>query len=777
MKQLRLFRKTIAFGYLLIAVLIGSIAYTSFYEWRKLESLENENRKISHFRQQIHDAYEQMIEFFLLGETILEWEPEDLEHYHSCRMAMDNMLCDFKNVCPDGQRIDSVRHLLAEKETHMRHIVQVLDEQDVLNEKIARQVPVIAMKSTQEGQKKPKRKGFLGIFGKKENPEPTTTSMMLHTLNRDVITRQQAQSRRLSEHADSLAARNGELNRQLQELIFRIDNKVQSDIQKREEEITAMRDNSYMLVSGMTAFVLALLLVSYVIIHRNNNRINRYKQDVADLIGRLEQTALRNENLIAARRKVMQTITHELRTPLTAIHGYAGLIPKESDKEKTVSYAGNIRQASNRMIAMLNSLLEFFRLDSGKDQLNAYPFRLSAVSDTLLREFLPQAEAKGLRLMVGNKADAILMGDRERIVQIGDNLLHNALKFTAAGSVTFLTDYAGGILTLTVEDTGSGMDEAERRRVFNAFERLSNALTQDGFGLGLSIVKSIVDMMGGTIRLESEKGKGSRFTVEIPMPTADAITDEEKDEHKTHLTKSYSVVALDDNEIVLNMIKDMYASVGVHCDTFSNVGDMMEAIRIRNYDVAIVDLKMPEMNGFEVLELMRSASVGNSKEIPVIVATASGSCDEDELLTRGFTACLFKPFAIPELLATSEKCLSANAGKDELPDLTSLLAYGNKTMILDRLITETEKDIQAVMDAGEKGDRKALDEWVHRLRSSWAVIRADKPLWELHELLHQKEECSEEELQHAVSSVLEKGNMIINIAKEERRASDEDICD
>lgn len=777
MKQLRLFRKTIAFGYLLIAVLIGSIAYTSFYEWRRLESLENENRKISHFRQQIHDAYEQMIEFFLLGETILEWNSEDLEHYHSCRMAMDNMLCDFKNVCPDGQRIDSVRHLLAEKETHMRHIVQVLDEQAVLNEKIARQVPVIAMKSTQEGQKKPKRKGFLGIFGKKENPEPTTTSTMLHTLNRDVITRQQAQSRRLSEHADSLAARNGELNRQLQELIFRIDNKVQSDIQKREEEITAMRDNSYMLVSGMTAFVLALLLVSYVIIHRNNNRINRYKQDVADLIGRLEQTALRNENLIAARRKVMQTITHELRTPLTAIHGYAGLIPKESDKEKTVSYAGNIRQASNRMIAMLNSLLEFFRLDSGKDQLNAYPFRLSAVSDTLLREFLPQAEAKGLRLMVGNKADAILMGDRERIVQIGDNLLHNALKFTAAGSVTFLTDYAGGILTLTVEDTGSGMDEAERRRVFNAFERLSNALTQDGFGLGLSIVKSIVDMMGGTIRLESEKGKGSRFTVEIPMPTADAITDEEKDEHKTHLTKSYSVVALDDNEIVLNMIKDMYASAGVHCDTFSNVGDMMEAIRIRNYDVAIVDLKMPEMNGFEVLELMRSASVGNSKEIPVIVATASGSCDEDELLTRGFTACLFKPFAIPELLATSEKCLSANAGKDELPDLTSLLAYGNKTMILDRLITETEKDIQAVMDAGEKGDRKALDEWVHRLRSSWAVIRADKPLWELHELLHQKEECSEEELQHAVSSVLEKGNMIINIAKEERRASDEDICD
>lgn len=293
------------------------------------------------------------------------------------------------------------------------------------------------------------------------------------------------------------------------------------------------------------------------------------------------------------------------------------------------------------------------------------PFRLSAVSDTLLREFSPQAEAKGLRLSVENRADAILMGDRERIIQIGDNLLHNALKFTTAGSVTFQTDYADGILTLIVEDTGSGMDEAERQRVFDAFERLSNALTQDGFGLGLSIVKSIVDMMGGTIRLDSEKGKGSRFTVTIPMQTADALIDEDKSIPKTHLEKSYSVVALDDNEIVLNMIKEMYASAGVHCNTFSNVGDMMEAIRSRNYDFAIVDLKMPEMNGFEVLELMRSSSVGNSKEIPVIVATASGSCDEEELLTCGFTACLFKPFAISELLAISEKCLSKNTDKDE----------------------------------------------------------------------------------------------------------------
>lgn len=775
MMQMRLFRKTIAIGYLLIAVLIGSIAYTSFYEWRKLESLEEENRQIDRFRQQLHDAYVQMIEFSLLGETILEWESEDLEHYHSCRMDMDSMLCRFKTVYP-SERIDSVRHLLEDKEVQMRHIVQVLDEQDAINEKIARQVPVIALNSAQEEPKKQKRKGFLGLFGKKENPQPTTTTAMLYTLNRDVIARQKTQSRKLQQYADSLAARNGELNRQLQELIVRMDDKVQRDLQKREEEITAMREDSFILVGGMTAFVLLLLLISYIIIHSNNRRINRYKRETADLIDKLERTAKRNKKLMDARQKTMQTITHELRTPLTAIYGYAELIPKEGDMEKTARYTESIRQASKRMIAMLNSLLEFFRLDNGKEHINIRPFRLSTVADTLLTEFTPQADAKDLQLTVENGADVILMGDRDRIIQIGDNLLNNALKFTATGGVTIRTAYADGMLKLIVEDTGSGMTEEEQRRVFDTFERLSNAATQDGFGLGLSIVKHIVDMLGGAIRLDSEKERGSRFTVNIPMQTADAVIEESKGQ-KPYVERSYSVLVLDDNEVVLNLIKDMYASAGVHCDTFSNVSDMMEAVRTHSYDFMITDLKMPEMNGYEVLELMRSSRIGNSKDIPVIVATASGSCNEEELLAHGFTACLFKPFSLDELMAVSNRCVSGSNSIDEMPDLSLLLAYGDKTVVLERLITETEKDMQAVKEAMKRNDRKALDEWTHRLGSSWAVIRSDKPLWRLYELLHQKEECPEEELQRAVSAILEKGNMIIKVAKEERRNPDEDICD
>lgn len=422
------------------------------------------------------------------------------------------------------------------------------------------------------------------------------------------------------------------------------------------------------------------------------------------------------------------------------------------------------------MIAMLNTLLDFFRLDSGKENANSAPFRLQGMADALLTEFIPLAEAKDLRFTVECCDDVILMGDKERIMQVCGNLLSNAVKFTQSGNVSFRMEYNGSVLSIVVEDTGNGMSGEEQQRVFGAFERLSNAATQDGFGLGLSIVKRIVDMLDGTIRLDSEKSKGSRFTIELPMQTADIAGIEKKkmqeQYQEPYFERSYSVIMLDDNDILLSMARDMYAHYGIHCEICNNTGDLMEAIRTNDYDLLITDLKMPETNGYEVLELLRSSDIGNSKTIPVVVATASGSCTEEELLSQGFSACLFKPFDLSELMAVSEKCLSPLlSDKEEQPDLTSLLAYGDKVAMLDKLITETEKDMQAIKEAGAMLDRKALDIQVHRLRSSWAVIRADKPLWELHRLLHSETECSDNEILRVVNAVLAMGNKIVEQTK------------
>ena len=765
--QIRISRKTITFGYILIAVLIGSIAYTSFYEWRKLEALEEENRQIDRFRLRLHDAYVRMIEFSLLGETILEWENEDLEHYHTQRMAVDSMLCGFKETCP-SERIDSLRFLLEDKETQMRNIVQVLEQQAAINKKIASQVPVIVRKSTQEQPAKPKRKGFLGIFGKKEKPKPATTTTMLHTLNRDVIAQQQAQSKRLSEHADSLAARNGELNRQLQELISQMDTKVHQDLQRRETEITAMRENSYMLVGGMTAVVMILLLISYIIIHRNNRCINRYREGTTDLIGQLKLSVKQNEELIASRKKAVHTITHELRTPLTAIIGYAGLMEKEIDTDKIGQYIHNIRQSSDRMREMLNTLLSFFRLDNGKEQPVISACRISTIMHILETEFAPIAMNKELVFTVTNDTDAVVLTDKERILQIGNNLLSNAIKFTESGGVSLTTDYDDGLLRLIVEDTGTGMTEEEQRRVFGAFERLSNAATKDGFGLGLSIVQRIVAMLGGTVRLESKKGKGCCFTVEIPMQTAEEQPEQSRQGYVRHNEAYHEVIAIDNDEVLLLMLKEMYAQGGIHCDTCTDTAELIELIRRKEYNLLLTDLNMPEINGFELLELLRSSNVGNSKNIPVVVTTASGSCSREELIERGFAGCLFKPFSISELMEVSDKC-AIKGNQNEKPDFSTLLSYGNESVILEKLITETEKEMQAVREAEQRKDLQELDALTHHLRSSWEILRADQPLRELYKLLHGSTVPDHEALSNAVTAVLDMGSEIIRLAKEERR--------
>lgn len=730
--------------------------------------MEVGNQQIDEFRKEVNHIHIRLIEFSLLGETVLDWNEADLENYHAQRLALDSALCLFNKI-HSIERIDSVRSLLEDKERQMFQIVRLIDEQQSINKKIANQAPVIVQKIVHEQPKKPKRKGFLGIFGKKEEMKPTTTTTTLRSPDRNMVNEQKEHSRRLSEQADGLAARNAELNRQLQGLIRQIENKVQADLQNREVEITAMRKLSFMQIGGLMGFILFLLVVSYIIIYLDGKRIKRYKRETEDLILQLKESVRQNEELIDSRKKAMHTITHELRTPLAAIHGYAELIQKNNAETRIDRYSEHIHLSSQRMLAMLNSLLDFFRLDNGKERLVSIPFRLEDIAHTLKVEFQNIAENKNLCLVIENNADIVLTGDKNRILQIGNNLLSNAIKFTENGGVSMTTDYNNGVLTLVVEDTGTGMTKEEQQRIFTAFERLPNATAQDGFGLGLSVVKRIVDMLKGTIEVQSEKGKGSRFTVRLPMPVADTIL-EEKIQGMTdrHILKPCSVLVLDDNEMLLSMIKEMYVHAGVCCDTFDNVDDMTEAMRKRNYDLLVTDMKMPEMNGYEVLELLRSSNIGNARDIPVIVATASGSCDAEELIKRGFAECLFKPFTLEELIAATENALKTKP--DDLPDLKPLLAYGDSGAMLDRLIAETGKDMQDFSKAGVNLDRRALEDVSHRLRSSWAVIHADNPLWLLHGCIQLG--CSDVELQQSVKAVLKKGDMIIELAKEERRKCD-----
>ena len=232
--------------------------------------------------------------------------------------------------------------------------------------------------------------------------------------------------------------------------------------------------------------------------------------------------------------------------------------------------------------------------------------------------------------------------------------------------------------------------------------------------------------------------------------------------------KNLKGVAIDNDEVLLRMLKEMYAQEGIHCDICTDVAELMELIRRKEYGLLLADLKMPDTNGFELLELLRSSNVGNSKIIPVVVATASGSCNAEELIERGFAGCLFKPFSISELMEASDRC-SMKATPCGKPDFSTLLSYGNEAVMLEKLIAETEKEMQAVRDAATQKDLPKLDALTHHLRSSWEILRADQPLRGLYGLLHNGTTLDDNALNHAVTLILDMGTEIIRLAKEERR--------
>ena len=756
-------------GYFLLMAIIGSMVAIVLHERNRVQKIEDESITIFQTQHDINTAHRYVTALVTYGESVLVWDNEDILAYRKRHMQTDSMLQVLRVQCEDFIRptqIDSLRTLLAAKEAHLFQIMEASRKQRQTDSLLFNQ-KLIVITHTATKTVIRKKKGIAGLFGGKETVQlPITTRQT--SLDKNLILQINRQQRVIENYTDSLRLCNKELNRKLRMLITNLDEQTWTAFRNKEVRLKASYERSTVIITGLITFSVALLVVFYLIIQRDIKKKVHARKERERLINELNLSVEQNNVLIASRKKAVHTITHELRTPLTAITGYAELLQKECNKENSVHFLQNIQQSSGRMRDMLNTLLDFFRLDNGKEQPKMQPCRISAITQTLETEFMPVAMNKGLSLIVKNESDAIILTDKERIIQIGNNLLSNAIKFTEVGGVSLTTDYTDGVLTLIVEDTGTGMTKYEQECVFGAFERLSNAAAKDGFGLGLSIVQRIVAMLGGTVLLESERGKGSRFTVEIPMLTAGEQPKQSYQGYARRNEAYHEVIAIDNDEVLLLMLKEMYAQEGVHCDTCTDAAELIELIRKKEYSLLLTDLNMPDINGFELLELLRTSNVGNSKTIPVVVTTASGSCSKEELMERGFSGCLLKPFSISELMEVSDKC-AMQGNRNEKPDFTSLLSYGNEAVMLEKLITETEKEMLSVMDAEQRKDLQELDTLTHHLRSSWEILRADQPLKELHKLLHCEGTSNNEAIHNAVKAVLDKGSEIIRLAKEERR--------
>ena len=737
---------------------IASMAAILVHERERVREIEAESAEIRQVRSDINSVHRHITRLAILGEGVIGWEDADSTRYRILRLRTDSLLQALKPHCTAyvlPSQIDTLRTLLAEKEAHLLHIMEVFIRQDAADSLLVNHLPKVARRATRIRTVRQKKSGLAGIFGGKKTVQILPSAKELQQFSDSLIALQHAQTAEMEAYTDSL---------RMLGMVSDLDGQAQEAFRQKERKIAEAQALSVRLFTATISAAIILLFLSYLTIHRELKRNADEKKKREKLIGELQKSNEANEKLIKLRRNLIQNVTHELRTPLTVISGNAELLLNDTEADSRMRHAQTIHDAAGRMAGMINNLLVYFRLDSGKETPSIKPFKLRSIIGTLETEFAPLAKNKGLNFKIESETDEIVSGDRNRIISIGGNLLSNAIKFTKNGTVTLSTDYKNDVFTLSVSDTGTGMTKEQQVRIFTPFERLGNAVTEDGFGLGLAIVSDTVKLLDGNITVESEPGKGSRFTVSLPLPKAEETMATEKTNAGHSTLSGCSVLAIDNNGMLLDMMKEMYRQSGVECDICQSVDELTDLIRAKDYDLLVTDLKMPEVNGYEVLELLRTSEIGNSQTIPIVAATAAGYAEEKELTGKGFAAVLYKPYSIDELLTVTERCIKRN--KTSRIDLSSLLAFGDKRRTLEKLAATTQSDMDEVRKAAEAGDMEALDNWVHHLRSSWMLIKAEQPLKMLYDTIH-KEKISDEELSAAVDAVLAQGKRIVDLARKE----------
>ena len=783
----RLYMK-IFVGYFLLIGLVLTAAALVYIEYRNIECAVQEEEQTAERWKQANRTFETMFDLAMFELHTFTADKEGYEEYERKNLAAQQMLDSLKRLYPEEkqlERIDSAKSILAEKSLQVLCLMGTfkdLAHTDSLIECQIREMTLVEQKAIRELKKDSEQKkgSWIGRLFKKKNrkQEPVEQAAESRTqavgrltkLREEISERNENLRSRMEMQTDSLRLRNEYLNKNFARLMHEFQQASTEQRVAEMEEMLSMRRHSFSYIAGLTLFGMLLSFVLYSIIHRDIRR--RYRE-------RLKLIVLNEEKqeMLEQKERCMMTMSHELRSPLSAVMGYAELLPDISCEGEVNQIKLNIQQAGERMQSLLNTLLSYYRLTAGKVRVNPVLFSPQSIERTLGGLFSVAAEEKGLSLHTEYVGDglAVVSGDRERILQIGQNLLSNAIKFTDEGCVTLSVRFEDGMMTMEVGDTGPGMTDEEKKRAFEPFARLANADVQEGFGLGLNITKELTEMLGGQLKMDSKKGEGTTFRITLPLPLASGIKEDMPELRTTDLPKNLRVIAVDDDKVILNLIKKQMEYAGVHCDICRNPSEMVELLREGHYDLLLTDIRMPGMNGYELLELLRNSNVGNSKEIPVLVITAHVPRKKEELVEAGFDSCLYKPFAREELYAAVNTALergkerNSNAETDEIDFSPLLIKEDDGKEMLHILREQTQKDMEVLADIVERQDMDALTDMVHHLLPVWTMLRIDDCLLELRRV-YKMEDAEWTEIEAVTNKVQVQGKELVEQAGRKEEA-------
>lgn len=804
--------KKIITGYILLAVVIAIATWQVYDNSRLFVALNNASEQLLKRRDVVDSLVCSLLETNNAERSVLLGEGSEWPHFNRSVATSEQKAKQLKPFIADQgqrQRIDTLVELIHMKRENTKRVAQLMafDNRDAFyRDKVqalqsGRDSVVIHSKLYgQHGQREKvyeiikSKRGFfrrLGDAFRRQHADTVGVTNILHDTKTDSTAQriniadsvaniltdiQNEEQKRNSRQQENVAARLNRLQRvslQLSQrtglLLEHIQREEKNALQKALGHATQSRHKMVVRIAiiGLVAILIAALLVAYIL--RDIKRERRDRQ-------RIVEAKTETERIMAQRERLLLTITHDIKAPAASIAGFIELLSEQVSRPKALAYIDSMRHSAIHLQQLVAALLDYHLLESGKAERHDVSFVPQQLAKSCVEEFKPMAAEKGLDITLGTltpNCGDLWRSDAFRVKQIMSNLIGNAVKYTDRGGVKVeIRISPRQHLIIYVSDTGRGMSQADCQRIFDAFTRLPNGQGKEGVGLGLSITREVVQMLGGTITVTSEEGKGSCFTVSLPIKkeekkqkkdveenVASVETDRSSTEAKEATTENndatngandatngnndatteINILAVDDDALQLELFKEMAQKIGGAKLNISTTTSASEAIKLAEEtkpQIMFTDIEMPEMSGKDMLKHVKNS------DMSTVAMTAHDPSIMTSLKKAGFSTCLFKPFNAATLAATLAQItrlpLSVKAAEQKASFFAPLTAFAEGDTEAEReILTQVGESIkeyrqmleQGLKSNGEELQRDSISRAAHKAMPLLTMLKPGQCGW------------------------------------------------
>ena len=783
--------KKIITGYILLAVVIAIATWQVYDNSRLFVALNNASEQLLKRRDVVDSLVCSLLETNNAERSVLLGEGSEWPHFNRSVATSEQMAKQLKPFIADQgqrQRIDTLVELIHMKRENTKRVAQLMafDNRDAFyrNKVQALQsgrdsVVIHSKLYGQHGQREKvyeiikSKRGFfrrLGDAFRRQHADTVGVTNILHDTKADSTAQriniadsvaniltdiQNEEQKQNSRQQENVAARLNRLQRVSLQLSQRT-GLLLEHIQREEKNALqkalghAMQSRHKMVVRiaiiGLVAILIAALLVAYIL--RDIKRERRDRQ-------RIVEAKTETERIMAQRERLLLTITHDIKAPAASIAGFIELLSEQVSRPKALAYIDSMRHSAIHLQQLVAALLDYHLLESGKAERHDVSFVPQQLAKSCVEEFKPMAAEKGLDITLGTlttNCGDLWRSDAFRVKQIMSNLIGNAVKYTDRGGVKVeIRISPRQHLIIYVSDTGRGMSQADCQRIFDAFTRLPNGQGKEGVGLGLSITREVVQMLGGTITVTSEEGKGSCFTVSLPIKKEEKKQKKDVEENVASVetnrssteakeaTTEINILAVDDDALQLELFKEMAHKIGGAKLNISTTTSASEAIKLAEEtkpQIMFTDIEMPEMSGKDMIKHVKNS------DMSTVAMTAHDPSIMTSLKKAGFSTCLFKPFNAATLAATLAQItrlpLSVKAAEQKASFFAPLTAFAEGDTEAEReILTQVGESIkeyrqmleQGLKSNGEELQRDSISRAAHKAMPLLTMLRPGQCGW------------------------------------------------